>query len=388
MRPLIWILLPLVVFAGPPPAIALEADVSADLSANGGAKLRWGELRSRTGVRLQADSIQVDDDVDREVGTADQLRRARLTQRIDWRDWRLRVDYDFGVSEGFKNAYLEHRGFHRMRLRAGNQVAPFSLEDNEGSATSPLMERSIASALSPGMLEGFSLRKWGDGWSVAAGLFGDEMSDADRRRAPGRSFIARGTLAPVRDAGRVLHLGAAFERREIDSGERVRLRARPYSRLVETRVLDTRWLDGVDEIRGANQELAFAWGRLKLQAEATQLDLLGSGADRSAQGGYVMMSAMLGGGGYRYSRSRGVFSAEPPEGSWGGLELAARYGWLDLGDGSLAGGNAREATIGLTWLARKQLRLQLNHSRVTASPDRNGRDVRYDVTGLRIQLSI
>ena len=47
-------------------------------------------------------------------------------------DWRLRADYDFGVSSGWKSTYLQYRGLRRQRITLGNQVAPFSFEDLTG----------------------------------------------------------------------------------------------------------------------------------------------------------------------------------------------------------------------------------------------------------------
>ncbi len=361
---------------------------SVSIDAKDGLQMRWGEVTFKSGIRLHADGIYSDDP---DVATSDtetDFRRARITNRVDWSDWRLRADYDFGVSEGFKNLFIEYRGLERKRIRVGNQVAPFGMEDSESSSDLAFMERSIASVLRPGLLQGVSYRQWDDQWSASVGVFEDELNNLDRRTAPGTSMLGRVTFAPLQDTAVHLHLGAGFEHRTIDDDEVTRYRARPFTRLAERRVLDTRSMANVDELRNFNQEVGLSYRTFRIQGEATQSKMKRTGQDLTFDSYYVTVTTAIGGEPYRYSRSRGVYRGLVPKAEWGALELALRYGELDLEDGSVTGGEGREFTVGAGWLISDQVRVQLNHSRIVTQPNRNGLDENYNVTGIRVQVRI
>ena len=182
-------------------------------------RLRWSLGPSTTigaGVRVQGDSTFFDPQVlsdsppseatDRSLVDDTDLRRARVSMRIDHKDWRLGLDYDVGISEGWKNVQLEYRGLRRQRLVVGNQIVPFSLEDITSSSNLPFAERSAAATLAPGTQMGLSYRRWWDRASMHVGAFGDEMTGADRRRLPGHSAAGRVTWSPLERNGAVIHL--------------------------------------------------------------------------------------------------------------------------------------------------------------------------------------
>ena len=262
------------------------------------------------------------------------------------------------------------------------------MEDTESSSDMVFMERSIASRLRPGLLQGVMFRKWGRHWSVSAGMFGDEINDLDRRRAPGESAISRVTFRPIATRDSHLHLGFAYEYRRIDSGEAVRLRARPFTRLAQSRILDTRLLTQADTLRNANQEFGISYRNLRLQAEATQSKVSTSAQSFHFSGHNVAITASLGAKPYKYSRSRGVFRSIQPQRDWGALEFGLRYADLDLNEGSVTGGRSRELTAGVSWIVNDVARLQFNYSQLDADPDRNGIQQSYDVLGLRLRVRI
>ena len=134
------------------------------------------EWSFKIGGLLHTDSVSFSDDLTPIESDTD-FRRARLKTQARYGDWRIRADYEFGLAEGWRSTFVEYSGFRKQRIVVGNQVAPFSMEDLTGSRYLSLTERSIASALSPGMLLGASWRTWLDQWSFHAGVFGDELSD-------------------------------------------------------------------------------------------------------------------------------------------------------------------------------------------------------------------
>ncbi len=365
-----------------------HAAPQVDVSAAKGLTLRWSEdLHMRLGTRLHADHVAFDDDVT-PLPDDTGWRRARVASRIDFRNWRLRADYDAGVSEGWKNLFIEYRGLERQRITAGNHMAPFSMEDTDGSSHMPLMERSTASALNPGMLTGISYRAWGNRWSIAGGVFENALNDLDRRQADGTSVVARGTFAPVRRSGAILHLGVSAEQRRVDDDLWVRLRARPFSRLAERRLVDTGRIRNADGLTNLGLELGASRSNMRLQAEAYRASVDAPGGAIDFAGHYVLASVNLGASAYRYSRSRGVFRGPRTRAAWGALELSARYSRLDLEDRTVAGGAQVEKTLGASWTYNDNLRLMLNVSEIEATPTRRGVEESVTVTALRVQLKI
>jgi len=373
--------------AGLLPALtAGAAETSFDLED--GAEVEWDDDRYlRLGGRIHYDVARFDDDVTLLEDEQD-FRRARAILRARYDDWQFRADYDFGIVEGWRNLYVRYRGWDRKRLTIGNQVAPFSLDDLASSNDLAFLERSLTSALSPGMLTGVSLRAWGDDWSATAGVFGDELSDLDRRTVEGTSVIGRVTWAPVRKKRRVLHLGLAQEYRSVDSNEEVRIRARPESRLTDERLVNTDRLPGVDALWTTGLEFMGILDNVRLQSEFMRMGLSGGPNEADFTGGYVQAGWVVTGERYRYSRSRGVPTAVRPKGDWGALEVSARYSTLDLDDGPVTGGKQSQITAAVSWYMSEQLRVSVNYSRYDASPNLDGIDEDGSILMFRFQAAL
>jgi len=68
-------------------------------------------------------------------------------------------------------------------------------------------------------------------------------------------------------------------------------------------------------------------------------------------------------------------------GGRGAYEVAARYSYLDLDSGTIAGGKLHDLTLGLNWYANRNMRMMFNY--VAASPE--GFDVQHAFQA-RLQL--
>jgi len=373
--------------AGAAPALtAAAAETSFDM--DDGLVIEWDDDRYVSmGGRIHYDIARYDDDVTVLEDEQD-FRRARAILRARYDDWQFRADYDVGIVEGWRNLYVRYRGWSRKRLTVGNQVAPFSLDDLASSNDLAFMERSLASALSPGMLTGVSLRAWGDDWSATAGVFGDELSDLDRRTVDGTSVIGRVTWAPIRKKRRVLHLGLAQEYRSVDSNEDVRIRSRPESRLTDERLVNSDRLAGVDALWTTGIEFMGILDNLRLQSEFMRMGLSGGPNEADFTGGYVQAGWIVTGERYRYSRSRGVPTSVRPKGDWGALELSARYSTLDLEDGPVTGGEQSQITAAVSLYLNEQLRVSVNYSRYDAAPNPDGIDEDGSILMFRFQAAL
>ncbi|NOX51970.1 MAG: hypothetical protein GXP16_15750 [Gammaproteobacteria bacterium] len=334
------------------------------------SKLRW----LKASAKLHYDTVNFSDDVTALKDDSD-FRRARFGVQVNMDDWRARADYDFGVSEGWKLLYLQYRGFDRTRVTAGNHLAPMSMEDLTGSNNLIIPERSLASALSPGLLTGVSIGTRGDHWTLRGGYFGDELSDLDRRRLQGKSVVVRGTFAPVATKGKTLHFGASFESRDVDTNKGVRIRTRPESRVTDVRLIDTRVLNDVDQATTYGLEFAASYNWLAVQAEHLNMSLDRElTADADLTGNYVAIIAALTGERIRYRRGSGTFVGVRPKSNWGALMLSVRRSMLDLDDAPVLGGEQTQQSIGLAWLLSDQFSVHLTYSDYEAAPNRNNID--------------
>lgn len=351
-----------------------------------GARLEWSRNRwLRADARIQADVVRFADDVTN-LADAEDFRRARfrLYARLD--DWRALADYDAGISPGWKNLQVQYRGWDRVRVAAGNQTTPFSLEEISGSDQQVFLERSLASALTPGLLSGAGISTWGDGWTLAAGLFGNEFSDRSGRTMDGISLIARSSFAPIDRSGRTLQFGVSFEQRQIEEGESVRLRTRPETRLSTSRLADTRSLAGVDDITTTGLELLGLHGGVRLQGELLQMRLRGESSG-TLGGGYLLLTALLTGEHYQRQRSTGAARPEGSNRAWGAIEAGLRFSVIDLEDGAIVGGRQNQMSAGLSWFADRSTRVTVDYSRFDLSPNRNGTDERGSMLMLRLQTA-
>jgi phosphate-selective porin OprO/OprP len=369
------------------PAVATQA-AETSFSLEDGAQAAWDDDRYvRLGGRIHYDVARYSDDVTLLEDDQD-FRRARFVLRAGYDDWQFRADYDVGLVDGWRNLYVRYGGWDRIRVTAGNQVAPFSIDELSSSNDLAFMERSLASALSPAMLTGVSVRTWGKNWSATAGVFGDELSDLDRRSAEGTSVIGRFTYAPIRKKRQVLHFGLAHEYRSIDSNTDVRLRARPESRLTDARLVDTGSIVGVDTLSTTGLELMAILDSVRLQSEYMRMSLDGGPESADFSGGYVQASWLVTGERYRYSRSRGVPTAVRPRGDWGALEFSLRYSMLDLDDGLVSGGEQTQVTAAVSLYLNEYLRTSLNYSRYDAAPNSDGIDEDGSILMFRFQAAL
>jgi phosphate-selective porin OprO/OprP len=365
-------------------AVETEFDVDDGLVAKGEG---W---RAEAGARLHADGAWFSGGAatrGAEDGTL--LRRARLRTAAERGAWSLRADYELGsVGPGWKNAWVQYQPNETTTLRLGSQSAPFGLEDTMSSDDLPFHERSSASALGPGLLTGLALRARTDRWTFALGGFGNNLSDDDRRQIDGRSVIARITHVPYRSGPVIVHVGASGEYRDASSGATFRLRPAIGTPVGDLRLLNTGRLTGVDTLLNTGAELGARLGPVTLQGEYVQSRLARNGTpDVSFDGWYVAGIWALTGERRRYSRRGGAFGElERPDRPAGALELAVRYGSLDLADANVDGGVERSLSVGVNWYIRPRIRVMLSH--VSTEAERRGRDLDApDVTLARVQLS-
>lgn len=349
-------------------------------STSRGLRLRVEEpdMVFRIGGRLHADAAFFDADAT-DLDPDAKLRRGRLYlsgKLLD--DVSFKLEREFAPSRGeFRNVWLAYRLNHRFRIRAGNFVMPFGLEQMAASNYSTFMERSMSGSITPGFQTGARLdaagrfsdrrsrHRWT--WALASGTSPLGQVSDDAHRSEHWTVVTRASYAPIARRRIVVHFGGAAEYRDVLGDDEYRIATGTESSQ-GPRILSTGTLGNVDSSVSVGAEAAALFGPVLLQGEYHRSFLQRSGGseDVTFDGGYGQVSWVVTGERRRYNRRGGYFGGVRPRSDWGAVELAARYSVIDLEDGPVEGGQAQNLTIGANWYLRENLRFMFNYVRVDA----------------------
>jgi phosphate-selective porin OprO/OprP len=345
-----------------------------------------GAVELTLGGRLHVDGLSYEGESDfRDVD----FRRARIELSGEIGNvLRFRVDREFARSGGWRNVWALVEPVDGVRIRGGNFIVPFSMEELQSSNRAPLMERSLATVWSPGFSVGGAVEVAGGNWTLAAGYFGDALANEDgRSEERGQGFAARGTFAPVRSRGKLVHFGAAIERRDFAAGETASFRSFAGSPLAPT-LISTGLIADPDRLTNVGAEAAFSRGPFLLQGQYVRSRLDRTAAPTlESDSWYAQASWVLTGQRYDYSRSSGVVSGVRLRRSKGAVELAARYSGIDQDDAALNRGQARALTLGANWYLNSNVRLMANYVRSEAETAPGQPERRANLFAGRFQLS-
>ncbi|ANP45702.1 OprO/OprP family phosphate-selective porin [Candidatus Viadribacter manganicus] len=364
---------------------AAHADEGLEAGASG-LSYEAGDFSINLGGRLHLDAAQVDDtgvDIDDEA-----VRRARLELSVRYDDWRLRVDREFSNGGGWRNVWLSYDVNDDLTIKAGNFIAPFSMEDVGSSNETMFMERSLVQALAPGFGVGLGASYEGRHFGLSGGYFTDAIDAEDNNPAEkGDGVSVRATWSPIERRQHTLHFGLGLDRREFASADTRTISSTPEASLAPV-AITSGVLTNLDTSMSYNLEAAYSTGPFLVQAQFVSSNFERSiGADVTADGYYVQAGWVLTGEQRRYGDAVGVFAGPRPEHAWGALELAGRVSSLDLSEAGVgASGTADDYTVGLNWYLGRNFRLMGNfvHSEVDAINPALDRDI--DIVQARAQL--
>ncbi|TWI02819.1 phosphate-selective porin OprO/OprP [Luteimonas cucumeris] len=277
------------------------------------------------------------------------------------------------------------------KLRAGQFKTPVGFEGNTSTRNSAFMESSLPTqAFYAGRRTGIDWTLERDTTLLNVGyLFGSDLQGNN----DGTTLGARAAWTPLKQAGRVLHLGVSGSIERPDSeinglGVEVfpaaRWRAKPEASLTSVRLVDSGTLSFVDSIRRSGVEALWIDGPWSLQAEylhqrtARDHGLPGYAAD----GYYVFGSWVLTGESRNYSG--GNVGNPKPTHAWGAVELLARYSQIDLDNDGITGGRERNWTLGANWYLTRHVKLQANYVRADAKRGASSADP--EIMQLRVQF--
>ncbi|WP_132999355.1 OprO/OprP family phosphate-selective porin [Luteimonas arsenica] len=236
----------------------------------------------------------------------------------------------------------------------GQAKQPNSLEELSSTRNNDFIAKAAATGVfATGRRLGASWAYDAGGHGATVGWFGHNL-DND---AGGAGYGARAWWVPLRDEGRLLHLGLSHVDRDTRA-DQLRLRARPNADMAAVRLVDSGALADVDRLATTGLEAMWIQGPLKLQGEyyLASADRIGAGG-YDVDGGYASLLWAPGSEGWGY---RGGLPRTTVDGA-GLWQFGLRYDLLDLDDGAVRGGRMQAWTLGVNWYWRENAKLMLNY---------------------------
>lgn len=371
-----------------PPAVA-EAPVAVETPAAPTATPTAAPARPVTfklAGRVHWDVARFDDDA-RGAGNTDasELRAAWIdvSGKFFGADYKFEVDAS-GDEVVAKDAYIARR-FTGGVLTVGQFKQYVTLDDRISGNHTVFIERSfLTQALAPTYRLGAGWLTSRDGYTLAASAYSLESIDA--WQVKGRALAVRGTYAPRREAGDVLHLGLslaheAYDHPGADGAPALRLRSRPvglYGDASRATLVDFSGGNDVDVDKYA-LELAGVRGAWSYQGELGGARYDDGAGDARLATGYAQLAWLVTGEVRPYDGKAGRFGRIQPKGRAGAWELALRYDWMRGRQPARGATAARDAevgawTAGVNWYPRPHLRVMLDWV------DSRSRDRRNDRT--------
>jgi phosphate-selective porin OprO and OprP len=312
-------------------------------------------------------------------GFGDDFRRARLTADGELGEHLyFKTEYDFasGGDADFTDVFV---GLQRLgpvgRFQAGHFKEPFSLEELTSDRFTTFMERALPiSAFSPARNSGLYLQNtafdqrltWAVGGFKDVGDFGEDFSDRSNYNVTAR---ITGTPLWENEGAQMVHVGYSYSHRFRDGRNDGAVTFAPRPEVNVSNALITTGAIPVDSVDVFGAELAAVMGPLSFQAEF--IDAIPDTLDDHREnfyGTYAYVSWFVTGERRVYDPRYGAFIRTSPlhpfslsKGQWGGLELAARYSYVDLNDGAFRGGIENDFTLGTNWYLFSNLRFMVNY---------------------------
>jgi phosphate-selective porin OprO and OprP len=333
-------------------------------------------------IRAQMDGAVFMGETLNPIGNGIAIRRARIAMKANLTEnWYGEVDMDFADSRAdLKDAYVMYSDGPFM-ARAGNFKETFSMETNTTSRYLTFLERPMGTTvLTPSRHLGFQVGYDFPRFLAVAGVHFQDVGDWEVVQArkdnntnfgqsEGYSFTGKLVHTPFfNTAERGLHLGVAGSYRTPKTQDRldaIRFDVRTNTSINRRKYLDTDRILNVGHYRLAGAEAAAFYRNVRLQGEynVTDIHRTDGAPTASFSGFYVMGSALLFGGRHVYNPGEGEFTQPSRGRSWGDIELAARYAFLDLNDvdAGIMGGSGSATTIGLNFHVNNNVKFMLNY---------------------------
>lgn len=332
--------------------------------------------------QFDSDVVQLNGDARDGSDSDSELRRAEIVLKgkgpgmFNWV-----VGYD-AKADKFLDTNVQYRFSGATTLTVGQYKQPNSLEELSSTKNNDFISKAmVTNTFGVARRLGAALSTGGDNWTLTGSVFGRELT---RNLAHGSGYGARFTWMPVKEDGRMLHLGLSAVDYDTDA-DTVRIRTRPQADLAAQRLVDTGNLVASDRQQTLGVEGLWVEGPVKVQAEymRSNIDRYHAAGDFTGDSWYV--SGLWNVTGETWGYKNGVVTTggpnEPASGMW---QLGLRYDTIDLDDGSVLGGQMDSWTAGVNWYWRSNYKFALNYVKVNS--DRRGISDDPSILEARVQL--
>ncbi len=343
------------------------------------------------------------------VGDGASIRRARFAVKGQINpSWYGEIDMELANgSFELKDAVVRYTGLKNWQFTVGNMKPDFSMSRNTSSRYLEFMERPmIVNALAPsrhlGLFAKYSNKYF---FGSASVLFQEiegqetrtfvEDQNKDYGMEEGLSYVGKIVVRPVNETNYGLHIGGAFmydtPKTSDEGGVNgvTRYSTRNTTNINRKKYVDTDDIKFTDHNLLATAELAGHVGGLRMES-AWMADWCYLDAEHALDkpyyfnGWYVEGGYLLFGGKQSYDSDGAKFNRVRGGRSWGDVELALRYEYVDMNDyegranaEAIYGGSAELYGAGLNFYFGKNVKVALNYQYVNNDRYANGKGKLY-----------
>ena len=343
------------------------------------------------------------------IGNGASIRRARFAAKAQITpSWYGEVDMEFANgSFELKDALVRYNGLKNFQFSVGSMKPDFSISRNTSSRYLEFLERPmVVSAFAPSRHLGI-FAKYSNKYVFASAsvLFQEiegqetrdyvEANNKDYGMDEGLSYVGKIVVRPVNEDDYGIHIGGAVmydspkTSDEMGVYSATRFSCRNATNINRKKYIDTDDIKNTDHNLIATAELAGHVGGLRLES-AWLSDWTYMKPETNIakpyhfQGWYVEGGYLLFGGKQSYDSDGAKFNRVRTGRSWGDIELALKYEFLDMNDyegrptdQAIFGGSAEIYGAGLNFYFGRNIKMMLNYQYVNNDRYANGKGKLY-----------
>ena len=341
------------------------------------------------------------------IGSGASIRRARFAVKTQInRDWYGEVDMELANgSFELKDAIVRYTGLKDWQFTVGSMKPDFSISRNSSSRYLMFMERPmVVNAFAPSRHLGIYAKYnnkmfFGSASVLFQEIEGQETRDfveannKDYGMDEGLSYLGKVVVRPINEDNFGIHIGGAVMYDQPKTSDEkagktpfLRYSCRNTTNISRKKYLDTDDIQYADHALVATAELAGHYDGLRVEtawmSNWTYMDPEHVVLDKPYhfQGWYAECSYLLLGGKQTYDSGSAKFNRVRAGRSWGDVELALKYEFLDMNDyegralnQAVFGGSAELYGAGLNFYLGKNTKIALNYQYVNNDRYANGK---------------
>ena len=339
------------------------------------------------------------------IGNGASIRRARFAVKTQiTKDWYGEVDMELANgSFELKDAIVRYNGLKNWQFSVGSQKPDFSLSRNTSSRYLEFMERPmVVSAFAPSRHLGVFAKYTNKYFFGSASILFQEIEGQETRdyveannkdygMDEGLSYLGKIVVRPVNEEDYGIHIGGAImydspkTSDEMGVYSATRFSCRNATNISRKKYIDTDDIKNTHHNLIATAELAGHYDGLRLEgawlSDWTYMKPeVGITTPYHFQGWYVEGGYLLFGGKQSYDSDGAKFNRIRNGRSWGDVELALKYEFIDMNDykgrptdQAIFGGSAELYGAALNFYFAKNVKIALNYQYVNNDRYANGK---------------